>query len=249
MTPQQQQYGRVVRRILDEIDGETKAIHRAAELVCSTIMKDELVHVVGTGGHSNMGTYEMFCRAGCLAAVNPLLDPSTLLSAGALRSMAMERTPGLARVELDAFNVTSGVLVICNAYGINALTIDSALEAKRRGVPTIGVTSRSFADYVPANHPARHPSGKNLHQSVDVFVNCHMPLNDAVVEFEGLQQKGGPTSTFCLAYTLNLMTLETVRLLLEAGHDPLLWSSANMPGGDEANARCVAKYKGRVRLL
>ena len=45
------------------------------------------------------------------------------------------------------------------------------------------------------------------------------------------------------------MTLETVRLLLEAGHDPLLWSSANMPGGDEANTRCVQKYKGRVRLL
>jgi uncharacterized phosphosugar-binding protein len=45
------------------------------------------------------------------------------------------------------------------------------------------------------------------------------------------------------------MTLETVRLLLEAGHDPLLWSSANMPGGDEANIRCVQNYKGRVRLL
>jgi len=249
MSTQQQQYGRIVRRILDEIDGETESIHRAAELMCTAITKDQLVHVIGTGGHSNMGTYEMFCRAGCLAAVNAILDPSTLLSMGALRSIAMERTPGLARVVLDAFNVTSGVLVICNAYGINSLTLDSALEAKRRGVPTIGVTSRSFADHVPADHPARHPSGKNLYQNVDVFVDCHMPLNDAVVEFEGLAQKTSPTSTFSLAYTLNLMTIETVRLLLESGHDPLLWTSANMPRGDELNKRCIEKYKGRVRLL
>jgi uncharacterized phosphosugar-binding protein len=249
MSKQQQQFGSIVRKILDEIDGESEPIHRAAKLMSAAIMKDELVHVIGTGGHSNMGTYEMFCRAGCLAAVNPLLDPSTLLSAGALRSIAMERTPGLARVVLDAFNVTGGVLVICNAYGINALTIDSALEAKKRGVPTIGVTSRSFADNVPADHPARHPSGKNLYQIVDVFVNCHMPLGDAVVEYDGFEQKTSPTSTFSLAYTLNLIVIETVRLLLEAGHDPLVWTSANMPRGDELNRRCIAKYKGRVRLL
>lgn len=249
MTRQQQQYSSVVRKILDEIDGEAEAINRAAKLMSAAIQKDELVHVIGTGGHSNMGTYEMFCRAGCLAAVNPLLDPSTLLSAGALRSIAMERTPGLTRVVLDAFNVTSGVLVICNAYGINSMTIDAALEGKKRGVPTIGVTSRSYADHVPADHPARHPSGKNLYQNVDVFVNCHMPLNDAVVEFEGLAEKTSPTSTFSLAYTLNLIVIETVRLLLESGNEPLVWTSANMPGGDELNRHCIAKYKGRVRLL
>jgi uncharacterized phosphosugar-binding protein len=249
MTKQQQQFGRVVRKILDEIDGETEAIGRAAKLMSAAIMKDELVHVIGTGGHSNMGTYEMFCRAGCLAAVNPLLDPSTLLSAGALRSIAMERTPGLARILFDTFNVKGGVLVICNAYGINSLTIDSALEAKKRGVPTIGVTSRSFADNVPADHPARHPSGKNLYQNVDVFVDCHMPLGDSVVEFEGLAQTTSPTSTFSLAYTLNLIVIETVRLLLEGGHEPMVWTSANMPGGDEKNRRNIEKYRGRIRLL
>ena len=169
---------------------EQESIDRAANLMVESIKRDELIHVIGTGGHSNMGTYEMFCRAGCLAAVNALLDPNTLLSSGAMRSIAMERTPGLARVELDAFNVTSGVLIICNAYGINALTIDSALVVKGRGVPTIGVTSKSYADHVPAGHPARHPSGKNLYQSVDVFVNCHMPLNDAVVEFEDFLAPG-----------------------------------------------------------
>lgn len=249
MTKQQREYGRVVRKILDEIDGEEEAINRAAKLMSAAIAEDELVHVIGTGGHSNMGTYEMFCRAGGLAAVNPILDPGTLVSFGARRSMRIERTPGYAAAVLDAYEVRSGVLIIVNAYGINAMTIDSALEGKKRGIPTVGVTSRSFADHVPATHPARHPSGKNLYQIVDVFVNCHMPLNDAVVEFEGLAQKAGPTSTYCLAYTLNLMTIETIRLLLAAGHDPMLWTSANMPGGDEANQRNMESYRGRIRHL
>ena len=83
------------------------------------------------GGHSNMAAEEAFYRAGGLAAMNPLLDAGTNLIHGALRSTYVERTPGYAKAVLDAYGIASGdVLIIANAYGINAMTVDCALECK-----------------------------------------------------------------------------------------------------------------------
>ncbi len=249
MTRYAKRYTETVRTLLAEIDTEERSINAAARLMSDAIARDELIHVIGTGGHSNIGTYEMFMRAGGLAPVNGILDPGTLVSMGARRSSRIERTPGYAPAVLDSFNVTGGVLIIINAYGINALTIDTALEGRKRGIPTIGVTSRSFGDAIPADHPARHPSHQNLYQIVDVFVDCHMPLGDAVVEFEGLLPRVAPVSTLVLSYTLNLMVIETVRLLKERGIEPPVWTSGNMPGGEEAGRKLLEKYRPRIRLM
>jgi uncharacterized phosphosugar-binding protein len=112
-------------------------------------MEDKLIHVIGTGGHSNLGAEEMFWRAGGLVPINAILDPGTALIHGALRSNFVERSSGYAKAVLDA-------------YGINSMTIEVALEAKRRGVKSIGVTSPSFGEKVPKGHPARHASGARI---------------------------------------------------------------------------------------
>jgi len=243
-------YREKVLGLLAEIEREEQeAIGKAAELMAEAIERDQLVHVIGPGGHSNIGAYEMFYRAGGLVPVNAILDPGTLLSMGARRSTLIERTPGYGRAVLEAFDVRDGVLVIVNAYGINAMCIDAALEARRRGVPTIGVTSRSFAERVPPEHPARHPSKKNLFEVVDVHVDCHMPYGDAVVSIEGLRQKVGPVSTILNVFVLNLLVIRTVEKLLERGIQPPIWTSANIPGGDKENQEYFERFKGRIRLL
>ena len=72
--------------------------------------------------------------------VNAILDEGTLLSNGALRSMAVERLPGYGRVVIaDAGLVAGDVLILVNAYGINAALIDAALAARELGVTTIGL--------------------------------------------------------------------------------------------------------------
>jgi uncharacterized phosphosugar-binding protein len=228
---------------------EQQAIDRAADLMAEAIKRDQLIHIIGPGGHSNIGAYEMFYRAGGLVPINAILDPGTLLSMGARRSTIIERTPGYGQAVLEAFEVNDGVLIIVNAYGINAMCIDVALEARRRGIPTIGVTSRAFAEKVPADHPARHPSKKNLFEVVDVHIDCHMPFGDAVVSIEGLQQKVAPVSTLVNCFTLNLLVIRTVEKLLEKGITPPIWTSANIPGGDQANKEYIKRYKGRIRLL
>jgi uncharacterized phosphosugar-binding protein len=237
--------------LLKTIEAKEEAkIDEGAKILAEAVKADRLINVVGTGGHSNLAAEEVLWRAGGLAAVNPMLDAGTNLIHGAKRSNIVERTPGYAKAVLDTYEVNAGdVLVIANAYGINAMTIDCALECKKRGVTSIGITSTAFAQFVPRNSPIRHPSGKNLFELVDVFVDCHMPLGDSVVELEGISQKMGPTSTFVNAFTINLLMLRTAERLLEMGVEPPIWTSGNLPNGDELNKKYEKLYFPRVKHL
>lgn len=245
-------YRDTIAEIMDKILGEMETIEKASHPVAESIAREEPVHVIGPGGHSNMAAEEVLWRAGGLAPINAILDPGTNLIHGAKRSNFIERTPGYALKVLDAYRVgrkPGEVIIIANAYGVNAMCIDTVLEAKKRGMITIGITSRSFADVLPQEHPSRHPSGKNLYQEVDYFLNCHLPYGDAVVEIKGCAQKTGPTSTFCNVFTINLLIIETVKRLMEMGVKPPLWMSANLPGGDEANRSLEEKYIPRIKHL
>jgi uncharacterized phosphosugar-binding protein len=237
----------LMRRVADE---EGPAIERAAGYVADAIASDRLLHVIGTGGHSVMGAEEVFFRAGGLMAVNAILDEGLALGHGALRSMAIERTPGYARAVLDYHEVGAGdTLVIVNAYGINACTLDAALEGRRRGCRTIAVTSVELQRGLPEDHPSRHPSGKNLCDEVDVVLDCKVPMGDALVDVAGVSQRIGASSTFANALALNLMMGRAVELLAERGIDPPVWQSANSPGGDAANAAHVERYRHRIKKL
>jgi uncharacterized phosphosugar-binding protein len=246
-----QTYRDEIISILNTIErDEHDSIDRAADILTKIVVEDRLINVIGPGGHSNLAAEEVLWRAGGLAMTNPLLDPGTNLIHGAKRSNFIERTPGYAKGVLDSYGISSGdVLIIVNAYGINAMTIDCALECKRRGVTSIGITSTSFAEGVPRNSPARHPSGLNLYEQVDVFIDNHLPLGDSVVQVTGILQKMGPTSTYANAFAINLLMIRTAEKLLEKGIQPAIWTSANLPDGDKLNKDYEKKYYPRVKHL
>ncbi|WP_043497772.1 sugar isomerase domain-containing protein [Georgenia sp. SUBG003] len=234
-------------RILRE---ESTAIRRAADLLAAQVAADRLVHVYGPGGHSNLAAQEVFFRAGGLMHVAAILDEGTLLSSGALRSMAMERTPGYGRVVIEDRGLgPDDLLVLVNAYGINAALIDAALTARERGVTLVGISSRRHAEETAPDHPARHPSRANLHDLVDVAIDCKVPVGDAVMEVPGVAERIAAVSTFANAYVLNCLVLATVEALAARGVDVPVWRSGNAPGGDEANARFLERFRGRVRSL
>jgi uncharacterized phosphosugar-binding protein len=231
-------------------DEEGESIRAAAKLIAEHIKQDKVIFAYGPGGHSNLGPQEIFFRAGGLMHISAMLDEGTLLNNGALRSMAVERTPGYGKIVVKEYGLQDGdLLLIINAYGMNAATIDAALEAKRLGVKTIGITSVRHASATPENHPARHPSKKNLHEIVDIVVDCKVEVGDAVVEVDGLGQKVAAMSTFANAFCLNAIVAETVDLLVKEGVTPPIWMSGNAPGGDEANARFIEKFRGRIKKL
>lgn len=245
------QYHAAITDMLQKIvDTQREPIGRAARRMADAIGEERYIYVIGTGGHSYIACEEMFWRAGGLVPIYPILDPGLSLSHGAWRSNLIERTPGYVIPILKYHGLGRGdVLIVCNAYGINAATIDAAQEGKRLGATVVGVTSTGFASRVPSDHPARHPSKKNLHEIADIFLNTWMPYGDAVVNVPGCSQKVAPSSSLGAAFILNCLVAATVEELVRRGVTPPVWMSANLPGGDETNRQHMEKHLRRVKFL
>lgn len=239
-------------KIFGEIEQEKDKIKEVASVIADAVENDRMIHVIGPGGHSNIGVEEILWRAGGLAFWNAILDPGTNLIHGAKRSNIIERTPGYAIGVLDAYHVgreKGEVIVIINAYGINSMTIDTVLECKKRGVKTIAVTSDSFAKIVPDGQKSRHPSNKNLYEEADIYINNHLPIGDSIMTVDGYDDKVGSTSTFCNCFVMNCIVVETVKEFVRRGIKPPVFMSANMPGGDEHNKVMEDKYGPIIKHL
>lgn len=234
-------------KILEEERGN---IEQAAEVISKSLKnEDNLLHIFGTGGHSTMSATEVFDRAGGLAQINPIFFSGICLENGA-RKAVIERVPGIAPLIMDAYTFKKDeVLIIVSQVGINSLTIDAAQSGKDRGLYVIGIESRELCSMVPKDCVARHPSGKNLHDIVDLTLDTKIPYGDSVIEIDGAMQKIGPVSNILMFYLLHLITIRTVEKLIEKGANPPIWKSGNIPGGDESNDLFVAKYAKLVKAL
>ena len=224
-------------------------IEKAANLAAAEIEKDHIIHAVGTGCHSQIGAEDIFFRSGGLAPFNAMLDFS--MSIGALKTTQLERTPDFARVLLDYYRVQPGdLLVLINAYGINAATVEMALECQRRDIHIIGITSPDNSRAIPKDHPARHPSQLNLCDvPMDVMIDCKMPVGDAVVEIDGLDARVGPMTTIAISYILQSIVVSTVEILVKKGIKPPVVTSFNAPDRGVNNQALFDKYFWQIKNL
>jgi uncharacterized phosphosugar-binding protein len=236
-----------LRRVREE---ETDKIKEAGRLIGDSLAQGRLLHIFGPGGHSYIAGEEIFYRAGGLVPVNSILDPGVSLAEGAIRSTKLERTPGYAKAVLDSYPLQAGdVILVVNANGVNSVAIDTALEAKKRGLTVIAVTSPECSKNIPAGHPARHPSNQNLSDVADLYLDSKVPIGEALVTIAGCDQKVAPASTITNAFILHSVVVATVEHMVSLGVKPPVWKSANSPGGDEANRQYIAEYSGRVKHL
>ena len=104
----QSYFDQIVEYLTRIKEEENERIGIAAGLIADQIEKDKLVHIWGPGGHSNMNAMEIFFRAGGLLHINAILDEGTMLSSGALRSMAIERTAGYGKIVVEDNGIGSG---------------------------------------------------------------------------------------------------------------------------------------------
>jgi uncharacterized phosphosugar-binding protein len=233
-------------RLLHAVESEGwEQIERAAALVADTVEAGGLIHVFGTG-HSHLLAEELFYRAGGLAQVNPILVDPLMLHSGAARSTHLERVPGLAAALLDSEPVgPNDLMVVASNSGGNATGVEMLLEAHRRGLPTIALTSVQHATAASA----RAGRGPRLHEIADVVLDNHGTPGDASVTPTGGSVAVAPTSTVIGAAILNAVVAEAVEQLLARGVLPEVFASSNLAGGDETNQALVAAYAPRVRAL
>lgn len=229
---------------------EVESIDKASSLLAEKVAEDRLINVIGPGGHSNMGVEEVFWRAGGLACVNGILDPGTNLLFGAKRSNVVERSPGYAKTVLKSYRLGKGdVLIIVNAYGLNSMCIESALESREMGIKTIAITSESFGKNTPPDAPSRHSNGKNLFDLCDIFINNHLPYGDSVIKVGKTEKMMGPHSTFLNSFVIDWLMIETAKKLENMSIEPPVWVSANLPDGDKINKSLEEKYIPRIKHL
>ena len=243
--------GYLYESYFDEIEKVLKRVRKtqqenilkAAELVSECIKNDGLVRAFGTG-HSHILAEEIFFRAGTLAPVSAILEPSLMTYHEALKSSAMERLEGFGKIIVDYVNPgPQDVFIIISNSGRNPVPIEVAIETKKRGNKVIVVTSKTYSK----SAPSRHSSGKRLMDIADVVLDNCGEIGDVAVKIPGLAQGLGPTSTIASAYLLHAVMVQAASNLSKTVKEPPIFWSANLPGGMKKNRKLIDKYWGKIR--
>jgi uncharacterized phosphosugar-binding protein len=237
---------------LQKIEKEqAKNFEKAGQVIGDVLMKDGLLHVIGTGGHTDIPAYDMFYRAGGLVPVNYIIPIGALYGAcGATHGMRIERCPDYMNRVVDYYGVKAGdVAIVFNNIGVNSATIDAILECKKKKAYTIGVGGSEWQEKIPKDHFTRHPSRQNMIDLVDLFIDDYNPVGDSVMEIDNFDRPFAPISAMTDGYIVRRIEIETIKYMVNKGVTPKVWMSANRVGGDEANTKYVEEYFNRIKNL
>lgn len=230
-----ERYYEVVNDLLARIAStQQESIQLAAEAMADCVRRDQIIYFLGSG-HSLAIAMEGYYRAGGLAAVDVIHDPTFGRA---------ERIEGYAETVLKNYNIPSGaVVVIISNSGRNAVPIETALWCKERGIKTIAITSLAHSKSVSS----RQSCGKRLFEIADIVIdNCGVP-GDAILDIEGLPGRACPTSGLAGMFIVESMIAQTIENLIQSGDTPPVFVSANLDGSDEHNEKLLTKYINRVR--
>ncbi|WP_156291241.1 SIS domain-containing protein [Oceanobacillus salinisoli] len=237
------QYFGQIKGILDTVVAkEAEKMSEAADKIAESIQKDGVVHLFGCG-HSHMLSEEVYYRAGGLVPIHPILHEPLMLHEGALRSSELERTPDYAGSFMEEQDIRENdVMVVISTSGRNPVPIDAALIAKEKGAFVIGISSFVYAE----GQTSRHKSGKFLHEVVDLPIDNHIPVGDALLSDENVAVNFAPGSTVVGASIINAMVADTISQMAKNGYEPPVLLSGNVDGADEHNKAVMEKYRDRI---
>lgn len=248
-------YLRAARGIIERIEAtQAEALRRASEICAGSIAAGGLVHLFGSG-HSRIAVEEIFPRYGSFPGFHPLVELSLTFHTnvvgpdGQRQAMYLEGLEGFAEVILSNFSLgASDSAMIFSTSGNRGVSVDMALEMRKRGLPVIAVTSVAHSTALPA----RHSGGKRLFEIANVVVDHGTPPGDALVRVPGLREPVGPGSTIGAVAVANAIKCEVARLLVERGQPPIVLTSPVILGEEAAAEqleRCYRDYRERTRRL
>jgi len=240
------------RNIMDEIeDTQLGNINKAALVMADTIQAERWVHTFGCG-HATLPIEEMYPRIGGFVGFHPMIELPLTFFTNIVGGMSVHQFIFLERVEGYGNEIMKGYnfdpkdcMWLFSHTGINAVNIDVALEARKRGMKVIVFGSAKEAE----GKQTRHSCGKTIFELADIVVDTCVPLQDASVPLKNHFDKVGPVSTMGFI-TAVWMTVTTIaEILEERGVKLFIHPSHNVPGDNTAIERltdALAEYKRRI---
>jgi uncharacterized phosphosugar-binding protein len=231
------------------------AIDEAVSRCAAVIGTGGLVHLFGSG-HSRIVVEEMFPRYGSFAGFHPIVEHALsnyhqVVGANGLRQvMFIENVEELGRVILSNFRLDPAldVMIVVSSGGTNAVPIEVALEAHRRGLFVIAITSLKHS----REASSRHSCGRRLYEVADLVIDTCTPIGDAGVSVAGLDTPVGPLSTVAAVTIGNMIKVGVAQTLTEAGRPPSVMTSPALVGTARADTlfrECFDAFSDARRRL
>ena len=220
------------------------ALAAAADAVAKCVTNDGVVHLFGTG-HSHMLAEEVFYRAGGLIPIDAMLDPTVVLSGGAQRSTATERTPGAAAEIAGRYDLRFGeVGIVVSNSGRNPVPVEMAELMKARGLTVIALTNVTHSLALPP----LPPHGRRLFEIADIVLDNGGVYGDAAIDLDGVPHPVGPTSTIAGATLLHAVVIGAMERVAASGRPVINLPSGNVPDADLTAVTIeVARHRNRLR--
>ncbi|MEE9391930.1 MAG: sugar isomerase domain-containing protein [Planctomycetota bacterium] len=233
--------------IEDFASREGEALTRAATIAADCVAEKGAMHHFDTGHMKE----EPIRRAGGFLGLHHLelrveaehrLPPGREASLDLIRQKYFYDREDLAALLLDKSHVRRGdVLIQVSNSGKEPFTVGVGLEAKKRGLKLIVLTSVAFSKTLEP----RHSSGKRLFEVADAVVDMGSPFGDALIEINGLDAKVGASSGVLTAVALWSLMVEIAEALVARGLKPAIYKSVNLPEGFQFNAEQERLYHER----
>ncbi len=239
MTAAKRYFDSLSERLATAFENQYEAIEQAAEYCANSIEKGKLVFTFGTG-HGSFAAMEMFPRTGTVVGFRPIVESSmisfhrVLGDMGARQYRFIHSREGYGSAILSSHQIDpEDSMLIFSHSGINAVTLDIAVDAQKAGMKLIAVTSIPHS----SSTVSRHSCGKRLFELADVVIDTGVPMGDAGIDIEGLEYRVGATSTsiaIALGQAINAVTVEK---LVARGVEPYIMVSPNT--ADKARANMI----------
>jgi len=205
------------------LNEEREALDAAETAIAMALTADRQVIAFGTG-HSHCLALELCDRAGGLVAPKVLRDGVLAMYEGLAKSTATERLGDYGPMLIHHTGLSRGdVLIVISNSGRNAVPVQAAQEAKRRGATTIAITSVAHS----RANPARHPATEHLFEVADIVIDNHGRPGDAAISIAGLPSAMGATSTVIGAAIVQALSFGAALRIKAAGTTPDIYISAN----------------------
>ncbi len=236
-------YSIITETLKRAFDTQRDALAAGAELLTKATLEGRNIFGFGCS-HAILPILELYYRTGGMATINPVRAPGLHLDQDpATMTSAMERMSDYGKVIVDFQPIGEGdVVIVHSVSGRNAVSVDVAREARKKGAKVIALTNMEMSKHVSS----RHPEGLKLYDVCDVLIDNCGCIGDAAVAIEGLPEKVAPTSTVVGSALLNAMVAQAVADITAAGEVAPVFMSANVDGGDKHNSDMMEKYGSHI---